>query len=88
MPSAFSALLEVGAPADVGAPALRWTGAEVEVHDGISQVRVRAGAEEWLLVVLAAAAGDFDVTILEPADLRERVGEVAARLGRTASRER
>jgi predicted DNA-binding transcriptional regulator YafY len=88
MPSAFSALLEVGAPADVVAPALRWTGAEVEARDGISQVRVRAGAEEWLLVVLAAAAGDFDVTILEPADLRERVGEVAARLGRTASRER
>ncbi len=85
MPSAFSASFEVEAPVDAAARTLRSTGVEVEaVDERRSRVHVRTDSEERLIVVIAIAATEFELTDLEPAGLRARVGTVAGRLDRAA----
>lgn len=83
MPLPYSALLDVGASADVVRDALRWSDAEVDpIGVGRSRVRIRSGSSDALLRVVTMLAGSCTVTVREPAELAERVEQVVARLGR------
>ena len=83
MPLPYSALLEVGASADMVRDALRWNDADVDaIGVGRSRVRIRSGSSDALLRVVTMLAGSCTVAVREPAELVERVEQVVARLGR------
>ncbi len=86
IPSSLSASFEVDAAPEVVTHALRRTGVEVEAaSEGRSRVRVGSDNQERLIIVLAIAATEFELTDIEPAELRTRVAAVAARLSRAST---
>ena len=83
MPLPYSALLDVGGPAEAVRDALRWSDAEVEeLGAARARVRIGSGSTDALLRVVTMLASSFPVVVREPADLAARVDEVVARLRR------
>lgn len=77
------ATLTVEAPADEIAVRARWFGGKVEPLDA-ERCTVRLGGEslDWLAACVGLLGAE--VTVEEPAELRERLAEVSDRLGRAA----
>ena len=83
LPMPFAAVVDVrGAPDDVRA-VLRRDDADVEdLGGGRVRVRITAGHEHTLLVMVTLLAAAFPVTVQEPPELVELVATVADRLAR------
>jgi len=80
MPMAHTATVLVDAePASV-TEAIRWADAE-PAGKGRSRVRLRSESEHWLELSVVMLAQRFEVTVVEPAGLTDRLAAVGDRLG-------
>jgi predicted DNA-binding transcriptional regulator YafY len=82
MPAAHEAIVEVRAPVDEVREAMRWLEGELldPSADGRCRVRLRNEQLAWLAPAVAMIAARFDVSLVEPDELRVHLAALGGRL--------
>jgi predicted DNA-binding transcriptional regulator YafY len=87
MPVPFQATIIATGPPAVVREVVRYADAKVEpIDDTTCRVSVRSESRAWLVTVVALLTSEFDVVVIEPADLIARVKDLGTRLRAVASR--